>query len=424
MLNFRRIFILACTIFCTQYLFSQERISVPELNRTQMNIVFRVGRSNIDSTYMDNANSLRRMVSWVNSVRQDSLVDIVSVEFCGAASPEGSSSINRRLSRERLSVLENHLRSQIDIPEDIIIRNDHYIPWEHLYDMVSASDIANKSDILSIIEQPGTIESHSGLDSRITALKSLDGGKSWNTLYTRFFAHMRNAYTVLVTCKSKLAIELEQQPEPEPEPVVIPEPEPEPEPEPVVIPEPEPEPIVEPIERHIYVKTNALGWGLLITNLGVEVDMGSKLSFALPIYYSGWDFFTQTIKFRTFAIQPELRYWPMGNSDGLFLGAHFGMAYYNIAVDGPWRYQDHYRETPALGGGLSIGYRMPISKNNRWKMEFTLGAGVYDLHYDRFHNTPRTKDGLLYDSIKKTYWGIDNAAISFSYMFNIKKKNK
>ena len=83
---------------------------------------------------------------------------------------------------------------------------------------------------------------------------------------------------------------------------------------------------------------------------------------------------------------------------------------------------DHNRETPAIGGGVSIGYRLPISKNNRWRVEFSLGAGVYSRHYDKFHNTLRTKDGLMIESIKKTYWGIDQAAVSFSYSFDLKKK--
>lgn len=43
-------------------------------------------------------------------------------------------------------------------------------------------------------------------------------------------------------------------------------------------------------------------------------------------------------------------------------------------------------------------------------------------HYDKFHNTPNTKDGLMIESIKKTYWGIDQAAVSFSYSFDLKKK--
>lgn len=71
---------------------------------------------------------------------------------------------------------------------------------------------------------------------------------------------------------------------------------------------------------------------------------------------------------------------------------------------------------------MSIGYRLPIGKSDRWRMEFSLGAGVYSLHYDKFHNTPRTKDGLMVESVKKTYWGIDQAVVSFSYTFDLKRK--
>ena len=51
-----------------------------------------------------------------------------------------------------------------------------------------------------------------------------------------------------------------------------------------------------------------------------------------------------------------------------------------------------------------------------------IGAGVYQLHYDKFFNTDNTKDGLLVESIKKTYWGLDQATVSLSYSFDLKKK--
>ena len=234
MLKFKLFLLSACTFMCIPTLFAQE--TTPEQTRTEMNIVFRVGRTNIDATYMDNAATLDRMVEWVNSVKDDSMVDIVSVEFCGAASPEGSSAINRRLSRERLAALENYLRSKIEIPENLIVRNDQYIPWDNLHKMVSESNLADKAAVLSILEQPATTDNN-GLDARIAKLKALNGGRTWNTLYNNFFAQMRNAYTVLVTCKSKKALEMEKQPAPEPEPEPEPEPTPEPEPEPIVEPE-------------------------------------------------------------------------------------------------------------------------------------------------------------------------------------------
>ena len=175
--------------------------------------------------------------------------------------------------------------------------------------------------------------------------------------------------------------------------------------------------------RQLHVKTNVLGLGLGIANAAVEVDLTKHLSFTLPVYYSAWDYFQSTIKFRTLAVQPEVRYWFHPDNDGWFMGAHFGYGFYNLALNGDYRYQDHDRDTPAMGGGISAGYRTHLSKNKRWKMEFSLGAGVYPSRYDKFHNTSDTKEGLMVASdIKKTYWGIDQAAISISYAFNLTKK--
>ena len=172
----------------------------------------------------------------------------------------------------------------------------------------------------------------------------------------------------------------------------------------------------------LHVKTNTIALGLGMVNAAAELELRKHWSFSWPIYYSAWDYFKSTIKFRTFAIQPELRFWLSEDNDGFYAGAHFGLAYYNFAFNGAYRYQDHNRETPAVGGGLSIGYRLPICRNYRYRVEFSLGTGVYSNYYDKFHNTPKTKNGLMIKSIKKAYWGIDQVAVSFSYMFDFMNK--
>lgn len=174
--------------------------------------------------------------------------------------------------------------------------------------------------------------------------------------------------------------------------------------------------------RKLHVKTNVLGLGMAIANIGAEVDVTKHLSFALPAYYSAWNYFKSTIKFRTIAVQPEFRYWFSTNNDGFFTGVHFGYAQYNVAADGQYRYQDHDTDSPAVGGGLSMGYRLPISKNTRWKIEISLGAGVYSAYYDKFYNTLNVDDGFMIGSVKRVYWGLDQAAVSFSYMFDLKRK--
>lgn len=174
-------------------------------------------------------------------------------------------------------------------------------------------------------------------------------------------------------------------------------------------------------QRHLYLKTNTLGLALAISNIACEIDIAKHFSISVPIYYSALNYFTETIKFRTLATQPEIRYWTNANNNGFFLGLHGGVAQYNLAVDGDLRYQDHNGTEPAVGGGIGLGYRMPISEDNRWHIEFALGAGIYKLHYDTFHNV---HNGKYIDSYHKIYYGLDNAAVNISYRFDLKKRKK
>lgn len=391
---------------------TEKEIATKEQMRDEMHIRFRVSKNIIDPRYMNNADSLKRIIEWVEEAKRDSMVDLVSVEFCGAVSPEGSVRFNRWLSNARLEALEKYVRKMIDIPEEIIVRNDHYIAWSELDEMVANSDMANKDKVLAIIRSENRSTGEQ-LDSRIDDLKKLDNEVTWWKLYHTYFKHMRNAYTVLITQKSDLALEHEKMTKPIGEPftamsrfAAMP-------PMPIMQ-----APQAEPDRRYMYIKTNLVGLGMLMANLGVEFDLGNKFSFVLPVYYSAVNYFKHTLKFRTFSVQPELRYWLKDNKDGFFVGAHAGFAYYNFAFDGKWRYQDKDGKTPTLGGGASLGYRMPISKDKNWKLEFALGAGVYPLHYDVFHNE---YNGQLYDTRKKTYFGLDNVTIGISYRIPVKK---
>ena len=135
-------------------------------------------------------------------VQKDSMVNILSVEFCGAVSPEGSVPFNHWLSVARLTELEKYVRKRVHIPEEIITRSDHYIAWDELRAMVLESDLPNKDAVIEIIDSENTSVGNQ-LDSRIGALKAMDGGKTWKIIFDRYFIHMRNAYMVIVTEKSE-----------------------------------------------------------------------------------------------------------------------------------------------------------------------------------------------------------------------------
>ncbi len=173
--------------------------------------------------------------------------------------------------------------------------------------------------------------------------------------------------------------------------------------------------------RHVYLKTNLPAWLCMWINAAFEVDIAPHWSFTIPIYYSGFNYFTRTLKFRTLAFQPEFRWFPNRENRGFFAGIHAGAVYYNIALKGDLRYQDHDGKTPALGGGVAIGYRFRLNSNPHLYMEATIGGGIYKLHYDEFINR---HNGLKVGERRRTFYGVDQAALTFVYRFGGESKKK
>lgn len=158
---------------------------------------------------------------------------------------------------------------------------------------------------------------------------------------------------------------------------------------------------------------------MLVSNVAAEFQTSRCFSVNIPVYYSGLNYFASKVKFRTLTLQPELRYWLEGVGSGWFFGPHVGLGWYDVATGGKWRIQDKGGHTPAIGGGVGAGYRFIFSSNRRWSFEISLGLGVYHVEYDRFYNV---RNGLLHDTHKRVFAGIDHFGVSFSYEFDIQRK--
>lgn len=379
-----------------------------------LQIYFKQGSYALDLEFESNGDRIRRFIDKVEHSRNNSFA-IVNVHYVSGASPEGTVSGNRRLAQRRASTVTEYLRRTYNIPDSVVTLDVLGEDYTTLIRLVDNSDMPYRDEVLKVLRN-----AHSesiGAGSLKQELRSMHNGVPWQYMYTHFFPKLRqlNIYIKVE------GVNVPEPVQPDTVPVVVSDLIPL---EPAVVPEepvsePEPVPVPDSPNRHLYLKTNAVGLGLLMANVAVEVDLSSHWSFSLPVYYSALNYFTSTVKFRTTCIQPELRYWLDEDNQGWFGGAHFGLAWFNYAKGGDWRYQDHNRRTPLYGGGLDAGYRMPVSQNKRWWLEFSLGGGVYKLHYDIFHNEP---NGQLADTRKRTFYGIDNVAVSFAYRFDLKKK--
>ena len=110
-------------------------------------------------------------------------------------------------------------------------------------------------------------------------------------------------------------------------------------------------------------------------------------------------------------MQPEVRYW-WGETmvKGHFVGVHVPVAGFNVQVNDAYRYQDPNR---ALWGvGVSYGYAMPLGKNKKWGVEFTVGVGYMDVVYDVFEGC---HNGKLLRTERQNYFGPTRLGVNFSY---------
>lgn len=176
--------------------------------------------------------------------------------------------------------------------------------------------------------------------------------------------------------------------------------------------------------RAIWVKTNILAWALFQMNAAAEFELFNHVTVSLPVYFGTFNWFVNSIKFNTLEFRPEIRWYYRKDCTGLFAAIHGTIGSYNYALGGQLRYQDHLGTTPAIGGGLTLGWRIPLRLfgTDRLGLEFAIGAAALALNYDTFYNVPNGK--YFEKEIKKTYFGIDNISVTATYRFDCKRRTR
>ena len=380
-----------------------------ELSDTLL-VYFQKEKAIFERDYRENGLRTDEFIGRIRSLQEIGAAYIVRLEMTGVASPEGDTLFNNIISNARRNAVYKYIKVKADIPDSLIYSYSTHDDWETLARAVEKDPkVSSKSRVLDIIRNGG--------DSRLDDLLEVEYGRPYWYIYHNIFPDIRACRVVL---HYGFDVQLD---------------------EPVIEDEPEfdlsedyfadiqidttlnviiQEPVV---FKRLALKTNAAGWAMGQINAAVEVDLIPHLSLSLPVYYSGgYNYFKETIKFRGIVVQPELRYYPWlkdYTNKGFYVGAHLGIGWYNFALNGDYRVQDHKGNRPAWGGGIGVGYALNFKKHPRWGMEFTLGAGVYDVKYDMFHNV---ENGAYYkEGVHKTWVGVDNAAITFTYDFDLKK---
>ncbi|MDC2172659.1 OmpA family protein [Bacteroides thetaiotaomicron] len=157
---------------------------------------FPVGRSVILPTYRRNPEELSKIDDALRDVMGNSDVTIQGIYIEGYASPEGTYASNDRLSKARAEALREYIVSKFPLNSSLFKVSNVAEDWDGLVELVNASDMAQKEQVLKIIETIGIF------GGRESALMRLNGGVPYLLMLKEMFPELRRVeYQVDYTVK-------------------------------------------------------------------------------------------------------------------------------------------------------------------------------------------------------------------------------
>ena len=361
-------------------------------------------------------------------INQDSL-RMVKMILRGAASPEGPLSFNKFVGQKRADTLLNFVKKHIEVPEDFEMEID-IEDYRTLCIMMHRRGDPDYGYVQAICDQYLPKNQLQKLKSTLSNARS---GRLWLRLYSEYFPRLRSARIMFffrqpLTYAKKVLPEVdlsnivvEELPEPEPPVVEVP----------VVTPVP---PVVEPVTERpavtavtelprrefLSLKTNVLydfaympGYDRWcpIPNVAVEYyPKGGHFTFGGSFDFPWWQDYDAHKYFQVRNYQLESRYYLKGSRpyssytggsgddgsgphkaygsrsgergaafSGFYLQGYVHGGLYSIMFDA-----DRGWEGEGFGGGLGLGYVMPLTRSGHWRLEFGAQFGYFYTKYDPY----------------------------------------
>ncbi len=376
-------------------------------------VYFRQGYSILESAYRNNGTRLEMFAAQFRALQADQTIRLRYIHIDVGTSPEGSSSLNRRLSDKRAIQIMDYLHNHTSLPDSLMKFNSHGINWEGLKKLVSASDMSYKDEVLEILHtMPKQVLCNSGIEDECKQqLKTQHGGQPYKYMYRHFFPELRSA-NVNIYCEFERLPKLER-------PIAIANhPAPKVETLPMSLESTHTAPVSAPRKPFCMVlKTNMLYDALLIPNIGTELHIGQGWSVGCNWMYSWWKNDTRHNYWRIYGGELGIRkYIGRRATKNPLTGHHLGIYSQILTYDFETGGRGYMAGTP--GGtlldkanytvGLEYGYSLPV--NRKLSIDFTLGAGYMTGQYHEY----LPLDGCnVWQSTKQRRWfGPTKAEIS------------
>ncbi len=306
-----------------------------------------------------------------------------SIIVRGAASPEGPYRWNKFLSEHRMKALLELINENSTLPIDEKLRTVE-VPEDYIYllRVMKEKDDPDYFRVKAIVDKWFEADIHVLKD----CLKKFDGGKVWRRLFKTYYPEMRAARVVLVFKRYEMPTAKVAEIVPPgistPEPTML-------------------EMRRRPRRELLSVKTNLLldlaympGYDRWcpIPNVAVEYyPLHGHFTFGASIDFPWWQHYNDHKYFQLRNYQLETRYYfksgdvdERGYDDGPAFRGWYLQAYAHAALYGLSFDADRGWEGEGIGGGLGIGYVMPLSRNGHWRLEFGAQFGFFWTKYDPY----------------------------------------
>ena len=344
-------------------------------------IHFRHDRAAIDSTYLDNQNSLAVIRTALEAIAAEDKESIASIIIEGASSPIGHEVYNQRLSLRRAKKAEAFLRTIPGLENVDMMVVGKGEDWQTFTGDIKAKYARkNRQELLDILASD---ISNKEKKQKIQALDS--DGTTWRHLVVNYMTGSRHVVTIVVVKKCRISESLPKLHAPK-DTLQAPQ-------TGLRIPHkpdtaPTQQPAHQPAKQQGPAPLYSLRTNLLVPalNVGAELPLGNNWSVSAD-YYFPWFWPSQKNKncFEFLGASIEARYWfgrdrkPQDRLKGHSIGAYFAGGYYD--------FERNYRgmQGEFLSPGIDYTYSMAIGRQKNLHLQFTLAVG-YIRSWGRTYN--------------------------------------
>ncbi len=391
-------------------------------------IQFKVNKHDLNLNLGQNEQILKQITNRLQNTYADSIYQVEKIVLMGAASPEGSIAINKKLSENRAKTLLQYLSTYTSLPDSLTTAVFVGRDWNKLYKKVQEDKrIPYREDVLDLLANYLSMESKEiqSEDVLLSKLKQLHGGQPYYYLFKHIFPELRASQIYFWFKKVKnpeyiappTVLEIKDPPI-IPDTIV----------EPPVVEVKIDTPVVEIPKKPFYMalKTNMLYDALLVPNIGVEFYLGKKWSIAANWMYAWWKNDRTHYYWRTYGGDLEIRRWIGKKSTQKPLtGHHLGAYVQMVTYDFEWGSRGYLGDRWSYAGGISYGYSHPIGK--RLNIDFTVGIGYLGGEYKEYLPIDNC---YVWQATKQRHWfGPTKAEISLVWLlgrgnYNVMKGGK